>query len=88
MPSHARSSVGQDYGDSTHQSPSHCFVQGLLGEADRNRDGAIELKELFDYLNTQVERTARKEFSQEHTPQLLGDPEVVRGIRLVERVGP
>lgn len=80
-----------DQVSSTHDKKSHglltyFFLKGLQGEADGNGDGAVELQELFAYLRPQVERTARREYNNEQTPQLLGSPELLaRGVRLVER---
>lgn len=48
------------------------FFKGLKGEADLNKDGRIDLAELFDYVKPQVERTARRSFNNEQTPQLVG----------------
>lgn len=76
---------------STHDKKNHglltyFFLKGLQGEADSNKDGTVELKELFAYLKPQVERTARREYNNEQTPQLLGSPEALsKGVRLVER---
>lgn len=76
---------------STHDKKSHglltyFFLKGLQGEADSNKDGTVELKELFAYLKPQVERTARREYNNEQTPQLLGSPDLLaKGIRLIER---
>jgi hypothetical protein len=83
-----------DQVSSTHDKKSHglltyFFLKGLQGEADSNKDGTVDLKELFAYLKPQVERTARREYNNEQTPQLLGSPDLLtKGIRLVERAGP
>lgn len=83
------SQVSGTYDQQGHGLLTYFVLKGLRGEADRNRDGAIELAELFDYGKPQVERTARREFNLEQTPQLLGAPDLLaKGIRLVERVGP
>jgi len=63
---------------------TYFFLKGLQGEGDQNKDGSIELTELFDYLKPQVERTARREFNNKQTPQLLGNSQVLnRGVTLV-----
>jgi hypothetical protein len=83
-----------DQVSSTHDQKSHglltyFFLKGLQGEAGNNKDGTVDLKELFAYLKPQVERTARREYNNEQTPQLLGSPELLsKGVRLVERAGP
>ena len=77
--------VASTYTQKNHGLLTYFFLKGLQGEADTNKDGAIALKELFDYLGPQVERVARREFNNEQTPQLLGSAELLsRGVRLVE----
>lgn len=77
--------VSSTYGAKFHGLLTYFFLKGLQGEGDTNKDGFIELKELFDYLSPQVERVARREFNNEQTPQLLGSSELLaRGVRLVE----
>jgi hypothetical protein len=68
---------------------TYYVLRGLRGEADRDQNGAVDLTELFDYLKPQVERTARREFNNEQTPQLLGSPQALsKGIRLIDRPKP
>jgi len=68
---------------------TYFFLKGLQGEADQNKDHAIELTALYSYLKPQVERVARREFNNEQTPQLLGNPEILkRGVRLMELGAP
>lgn len=77
--------VSSTYGAKFHGLLTYFFLKGLQGEGDTNKDGFIELKELFDYLSPQVARVARREFNNEQTPQLLGSSELLtRGIRLVK----
>lgn len=78
--------VSSTYDQKSHGLLTYFFLKGLRGEADRNQDGRIDLGEVFDYLKPQVERTARREFHNEQTPQLLGSPDrLTKGVRLVER---
>ena len=78
--------VSSTYDKQGHGLLMYFFLKGLQGEADRNKDGAIDLAEVFDYLRPQVERVARREFNNEQTPQLAGSPEMLsKGIRLRER---
>lgn len=80
------SQVSSTYDQKSHGLLTYFFLKGLGGEADRNRDGRVDLGEAFEYLKPQVERMARREFHNEQTPQLLGSPEVLtKGVRLVER---
>ena len=77
--------VSSTYGAKFHGLLTYFFLKGLQGEGDTNKDGSIELKELFDYLSPQVERVARREFNNEQTPQLLGSSELLTsGVRLLE----
>lgn len=77
--------VSSTYGAKFHGLLTYFFLKGLQGDGDTNKDGFIELKELFDYLSPQVARVARREFNNEQTPQLLGSSELLtRGVRLLE----
>ena len=66
---------------------TYYFLKGLQGEGDLNKDGAIEMAELFEYVKPNVQRVARKQYNNEQTPQLLASPELLKkgGGRLVER---
>lgn len=80
------SQASSTYDQKNHGLLTYFFLKGLRGEADRNQDGRIELTEVFEYLKPQVERTARREFHNEQTPQLLGSPDrLTKSIRLIER---
>jgi hypothetical protein len=53
---------------------SHFLIQGLKGNADRNRDNLVNISELFNYVNRQV-----KSYTQNYqNPALFGkyDPEM------------
>lgn len=68
---------------------TYYLLRGLRGEADRDQNGAVDLTELFDYLKPQVERTARREYNNEQTPQLLGSPQMLsKGFKLIDRAKP
>jgi hypothetical protein len=78
--------VSSTYDAKKHGLLTYFLLKGLRGEADRDQSGNIELKELFDYVKPQVERTARREYNNEQSPQLFESPELLqRGIRLIER---
>ena len=75
--------VSSTFNQQSHGLFTYFFLKGLQGEADANRDGRIELRELYEYLKPHVERTARREFHNEQQPQLLGNPDILnRGIVL------
>jgi len=81
--------VSSAYDAKGHGLLTYFFLKGLQGEGDTNKDGAIELTELFNYLKPQVERIARRDFNNDQTPQLLGSPTALdREIRLAEQARP
>ncbi|MEW6543942.1 MAG: ankyrin repeat domain-containing protein [Nitrospirota bacterium] len=80
--------VSSTYDQKGHGLLTYFFLKGLRGEADANKDGSVDLAEVYEYLKPQVERTARREFNNDQTPQLLGSPGLLsKGVRLVERAG-
>jgi hypothetical protein len=76
--------VSSTYDQKGHGLLTYCFLKGLRGEADANKDGSVDLAEVYDYLKPQVERTARREYNNDQQPQLLGSPGLLKGVRLVE----
>jgi hypothetical protein len=77
--------ISSTYDQKGHGLLTYFFLKGLQGEADANKDGSVDLSEIFAYLKPQVERIARREFNNEQTPQLLRSPEVLtKGVRLAE----
>ncbi|MEW6543658.1 MAG: caspase family protein [Nitrospirota bacterium] len=81
--------VSSTYDQYKHGLLTYYLLRGLRGEADRDQTGTVDLAELFEYLKPQVERTARREFNNEQTPQLLGSPDLLkRGVRLIDRPKP
>ena len=78
--------VSSTYDQKGHGLLTYYFLKGLQGEADKNKDGSLDLAELFAYVKPQVERKARRDFNNEQTPQLLGNPSLLnKGVRLVDR---
>ena len=49
---------------------TYYFLKGLQGEADANKDGGVDVEELYAYLRPQVETEARR-MNAEQSPQLL-----------------
>lgn len=81
--------VSSSYDPKGHGLLTYYFLKGLSGDADANKDGAIELGEIFNYVRPQVERTARREYNNDQTPQLIGSSEVLsRGVVLSGRKSP
>ena len=76
--------VSSTYKQQGHGLLTYFFLKGLQGDADQDHDGVVQLKELFDYLQPQVTSVARRDFNNEQTPQLLGNPDVLgKVLRLV-----
>ena len=79
------SQVSSTFKEKGHGLLTYFFLKGLQGEGDQNKDGAVDLTELFEFVKPNVERIARREFNNEQSPQLLGSPEILsRAIRLSE----
>ena len=67
--------VSNTYEKKGHGLLTYFFLKGLQGEGDLNRDGTLDLVELYTFVKPAVERVARREFNNEQIPQLLGNPE-------------
>lgn len=64
--------ISSSYQEGRHGLFTYFFLKGLMGEADANGDGQIELKEVFEYLKPQVQLHARKS-NQEQTPEFYSN---------------
>lgn len=65
---------------------TYYFLKGLQGEADANKDGAVDVEELYSYIKPKVEADARR-MNAEQTPQLLPGIELLGDrakLRLIE----
>lgn len=82
--------ISSTFKEQGHGLLTYYFLKGLQGEGDANKDGVIEMTELYDYVKPNVQRIARKQYNNEQTPQLLASPELLRkgGGRLLERAQP
>ncbi|TAJ08050.1 MAG: caspase family protein [Nitrospirae bacterium] len=78
--------VSSAYQEQGHGLLTYFFLKGLQGDGDLNKDGTIDLAELFEYLKPNVQKIARKQYNNEQTPQLLASPELLKkgGGRLIE----
>ncbi|MBI4823824.1 MAG: tetratricopeptide repeat protein [Nitrospirae bacterium] len=63
--------ISSTYDEKGHGLFTYFMLRGLKGEADVNRNGSIEIGELFGYLKPEVERIARRLYNNEQTPQLI-----------------
>jgi len=79
--------ISNSFEEKGHGLLTYFFLKGLQGDGDTNKDGMIEMAELYDYVKPNVQRIARKQYNNEQTPQLLASPDVLKkgGGRLVER---
>jgi len=82
--------ISNTFEEQGHGLLTYYFLKGLQGEGDANKDGAIEMAELYDYVKPNVQRIARKQYNNEQTPQLLASPDTLKkgGGRLLERPRP
>ncbi|MEW6545104.1 MAG: ankyrin repeat domain-containing protein [Nitrospirota bacterium] len=84
------SQISNTYLEQGHGLLTYFLLKGLQGEGDLDKDGAIELAELFEYVKPNVQRVARRQYNMEQTPQLLASPDLLKkgGGRLLERGSP
>ncbi len=66
----AGNQISSAFPEKRHGLFTYYFLKGLQGEGDTNKDGAVEVEELYSYLKARVETDARR-LNQEQTPQLL-----------------
>jgi PBP1b-binding outer membrane lipoprotein LpoB len=65
---------------------TYYFLKGLQGEADANKDGAVDVEELYAFMKPQVETAARR-MNAEQSPQLLPGADLLGDrakLRLIE----
>lgn len=85
----ASDQVASTYEQKGHGLLTYFLLKGLQGDVGRNEDGTLKLAEVYTYLKPQVERVSRREFNNDQTPQLLGNPEILaKGVLLIERSRP
>jgi uncharacterized caspase-like protein len=82
--------ISNSFEEKGHGLLTYYFLKGLQGEGDGNKDGSIEMAELYDYVKPNVQRVARKQYNNEQTPQLLASSELLKrgGGRLLESTKP
>jgi hypothetical protein len=57
---------------------TYFFLKGLQGDGDLNKDGIIDMVELYEYVKPNVQKVARKQYNTEQVPQLLASPDVLK----------
>lgn len=78
----AGTQVSNTYSPKGHGLLTYFFLKGLRGEADKNQDKIIDVQELFAYIKPLVEGTARREYNNEQTPQLIGEASILKRLNL------
>jgi uncharacterized caspase-like protein len=77
------SEVSLELPDLGHGLFTHYLLQGMRGAADLDRDGVIELHELYQYVEQQVTQKSRAEGGNQH-PVMKGE---VEGLLPLVKVG-
>ena len=72
----ASTQISSSYQEKRHGLFTYYFLKGLQGEADLNKDGGVSLRELDEYIRTQVQTVARRK-NVDQTPQMLPSPDVM-----------
>jgi len=65
------------YPQANHSLFTYYFLRALRGEADKNRDRHITLKEVHQYVNDNVPYIARRIYGREQTPTMKGIAEYI-----------
>ena len=71
MSAAAGDQISATYEDKAHGLFTYFLLKGIKGEGGSGRDGKIEIRELYEYIRPHVERTARKLYNNDQTPQLM-----------------
>ena len=69
--------ISSFYQEKSHGLLTYFFLKGLQGAADEDKDGAVDLGELFDYVKPNVVKSARKLNNVEQTPQIVGSQDAI-----------
>ncbi|MEK6791294.1 MAG: caspase family protein, partial [Deltaproteobacteria bacterium] len=67
--------ISSTYDEKGHGLFTYYLLKGIKDEGDENKDGKIEIGELYAYLKPQVGRTARKLYNNDQSPQLIAPNE-------------
>ncbi|MBI5888401.1 MAG: caspase family protein [Deltaproteobacteria bacterium] len=63
------------YEEKGHGLFTYFLLKGIKDDDNANKNGTVEIGELFDYIKPQVERIARKVYNNEQTPQMTAPKE-------------
>jgi uncharacterized caspase-like protein len=64
--------ISSTYRDKGYGLFTYFMLKGIKNGDVLRQDGSIKVDDLFGYLKPQVERTARRQYNNEQTPQLMG----------------
>jgi len=67
----AGNQISSTYDEKGHGLFTYFFLKGIKGAADTDKNGKIDMEELYWYVKPNVERIARKAYNNEQTPQLI-----------------
>ena len=82
----AGNQISSAFPEKRHGLFTYYFLKGLQGEADANKDGAVDVAELYAYLKPKVETAARL-MHAEQSPQLMPGTDLLKErakVRLVD----
>ncbi len=82
----AGNQISNAFPEKRHGLFTYYFLKGLQGDADANKDGAVDVEELYTFMKPQVETTARR-MNAEQSPQLLPGADLLGDrakLRLIE----
>jgi hypothetical protein len=72
----AGNQISSAYPQKRHGLFTYYFLKGLQGAADSDKDGAVDMEELFSYVKPHVEADARR-MNTEQSPQLLPGADIL-----------
>jgi uncharacterized caspase-like protein len=78
----ADNQISSSYEDKGHGVFTYFLLKGIKGMLEEDKFTRLELGELYNYLKPQVERTSRRLYNNEQTPQLMTADEQMKKIGL------
>ena len=73
----AGTQASSDYDAQQHGLFTYFVLKGLRGSADRDKNGFVEIEELFDFVSAEVSGVASVELNRDQTPVLLPSREQI-----------
>lgn len=74
--------VSSSYDDKGHGVFTYFLLKGIKEMLEEDRLAKLEVGELYDYIKSKVEKTSRKLYNNEQTPQLITTDEKMKKINL------